>query len=151
MEPKLCILTESILIGFHLTAIIFESGPTATPTKSRNSIILGPGGPASCQCSNPSRFRHWRPSFGQHGRLLVLSPPKLNLASLAPFLIWQNTFNIILGAFHLVWTPCFGFFQLRPFLITQRPQNSLLRALKQGHGKQTSSEKKIDSFESGVR
>ena len=38
-----------------------------TPTKSWNPTVLGQGVLASTQWSPPSRFCHWRPSFGDNG------------------------------------------------------------------------------------
>ena len=37
-----------------LTDGIFETGAYGVPSKSKNSTILGQGGPSSAQCSNPS-------------------------------------------------------------------------------------------------
>jgi hypothetical protein len=46
-----------------LTASFFENGPIPSPTKSRNTTIMGSGDPDSAQLSHPSRFCHWHSSF----------------------------------------------------------------------------------------
>ena len=38
-----------------------------TPIKLQNPTIVGSGDPDSTQLSHPSRFCHWRPSFGDNG------------------------------------------------------------------------------------
>ena len=60
------------------TASFFKTGEMATPTKSQNLIILGLGVLASTQWSQPSRFRHWHPSFGDNGYLHLRALHKTN-------------------------------------------------------------------------
>ena len=56
--------------NYILNSQFFESGPIPTPTKLRNPTIVGSGDPDSTQLSNPSRFHHWLPSFGDNDHCL---------------------------------------------------------------------------------
>ena len=56
-----------------------------TPTKLRNPTIVGSGDPDSAQSLHPSRFCHWRPSFGNNGY-----PPSKSTTQNQKLFLWKD-------------------------------------------------------------